>query len=126
MDRKTEGTIVIIVAAVALAVMFFSMGLDTPVLLFIVAAVALVIGISIIVDGNKAAVNTNSGHPDDEIVDSKTLHEEMNHDLAREGKSSLPAINTYGGVSTNNLARRDKSWSSVPDFFMKLGKKENN
>ena len=126
MDRKTEGTIVIIVAVVALAVMFITMGLDTPMLLFVAAFIALIIGISIIVDGNKAVANTKTGHPDDEIVDSKMLHKEMNHDRAKEGKPSIPAINTYGGVSTNNLARRDKSWSSVPDFFVKLGKKEKN
>ncbi len=124
MDRKTEGIIVIAIAIAAFAVMMFTMGLDTPMLLFIADVVALAIGISIIVDGNKAAVNTKSGHSHDEVVDSKTLHEEMNRDLKKDGKSSLPPINTIGGVSTNNLARRDHSWSSVPDFFVKLAKKD--
>ena len=55
-----------------------------------------------------------------ESVNSMELHAEMNEERKRQGDPSLPAINTVGGVSTNNLARKDKSWSSVPDFFLKL------
>ena len=53
-------------------------------------------------------------------VSSKDLHKEMNIERKNRGDGELPAINTVTGVSTNNLARRDKSWSSVPDFFIKL------
>ena len=58
-------------------------------------------------------------------VRSSDLHEEMNREREQQGESSLPPINTVHGVSTNNLARRDHTWSSVPDFFVKLfrGKK---
>ena len=53
-------------------------------------------------------------------VSSMDLHREMNEERKAKGDSSISAINTIGGVSTNNLARKDKSWSSVPDFFIKL------
>lgn len=55
-----------------------------------------------------------------ETVNSMELHAEMNEERKKKGDPSMPAINTVGGVSTNNLARKDKSWSSVPDFFLKL------
>lgn len=53
-------------------------------------------------------------------VSSSDLHNEMNIERENRGEGSLPPINTVAGVSTNNLARKDKSWSSVPDFFIKL------
>ena len=59
---------------------------------------------------------------DNEIITSSSLHKEVNEERKREGKESIPAINNFGGTSTNNLARKDKSWSSVPDFFAKLAK----
>ena len=59
---------------------------------------------------------------DDEIITSSSLHKEVNEERKRAGKESIPAINNFGGTSTNNLARKDKSWSSVPDFFAKLAK----
>ena len=53
-------------------------------------------------------------------VNSRELHDRMNEERKKRGEGSIPAINNMGGVSTNNLARRDKSWSSVPDFFVKM------
>ncbi|MDO4869653.1 MAG: hypothetical protein Q4A65_05135 [Bacillota bacterium] len=58
----------------------------------------------------------------DEIITSQSLHEQVNQERMRDGKESIPAINNIGGTSTNNLARRDKSWNSVPDFFIKMAK----
>ena len=58
----------------------------------------------------------------DDIVTSKDLHEQMNRENAKDGKTTIPAINATMGTSSNNLARRDKSWSSVPDFFIQLVK----
>lgn len=54
------------------------------------------------------------------VVRSRDLHESMNREREKQGESSLPSINTVQGTSTNSLARRDHSWSSVPDFFIKL------
>lgn len=56
----------------------------------------------------------------DGITTSRNLHEQMNRENEREGKTTIPAINATMGTSSNNLARRDHSWSSVPDFFIKL------
>ncbi|MGX8774045.1 MAG: zf-HC2 domain-containing protein [Bacillota bacterium] len=53
-------------------------------------------------------------------VSSKDMHESMNRDREARGEPKLPPINNVGSVSTNTLARRDHSWSSVPDFFIKL------
>lgn len=56
----------------------------------------------------------------DGIITSKDLHEQMNRENAKDGKTTIPAINATMGTSTNNLARRDKSWNSVPDFFAQM------
>ena len=53
-------------------------------------------------------------------VSSRDLHESMNRERKAKGESSLPAINNVQGASSNNLARQDHSWSSVPDFFIKM------
>lgn len=62
----------------------------------------------------------------DEIITSQTLHAQVNAERKREGKGSLPEINAVGGASTGNLARRDKSWNSVPGFFAKMLKHEDD
>ena len=59
----------------------------------------------------------------DRIITSKDLHKELNEERKRKGLNSVPAINPRGG-GTSTIARRDKSWSSVPDFFGKLFKKK--
>ena len=48
----------------------------------------------------------------------------MNRERKAKGETSLPAINNVQGASSNNLARRDHSWNSVPDFFIKLFRKK--
>ena len=53
-------------------------------------------------------------------VSSRDLHESMNRERKAKGESSLPAINNVQGASSNTLARQDHSWSSVPDFFIKM------
>ena len=113
------GKLVIIICVIVLAGIgaFSFMGLDTPLLLVLLFLVMLGIGISVLVDGNRAINRTNASRTDSEIVNSSKLHEEVNRELKEKGKSSIEAINTIGGVSTNNLARKDKSWNSVPDFF---------
>ncbi len=59
----------------------------------------------------------------DKIYTSKSLSEEMNKERARRGEGEIPEINPCKG-STNTLARKDKSWSSVLDFFVKAFKKK--
>ncbi len=59
----------------------------------------------------------------DKIYTSKSLQEEMNAERALEGKEPLPAINPLRG-GTGTLARKDRSWKSVPDFFVKAFKKK--
>ena len=56
----------------------------------------------------------------DAIISSKDLHESMNRERKARGETSIPSINNVQGASSSNLARRDHSWSSVPDFFIKL------
>ena len=71
------------------------------------------------------AIGSFMGGEGNKPVSSKDLHESMNRERAAKGEESIPAINNVQGASTSNLARRDHSWSSVPDFFIKLfrGKK---
>lgn len=125
MKKRIEGIVIIVVAIIAGIGAFAFMGLDTPLLLVILLLMMLGIGISVIVDDNRAIDKSNTSRMDNEIVNSSKLHKEVNQELKKKGKSGIEAINTIGGVSTNNLARKDKSWNSVPDFFCKMikGKK---
>jgi len=70
------------------------------------------------------AIGSLTGSKSDKVISSKALHAEMNRERATKGEESIPAINAVQGASTNNLARRDHSWSSVPDFFIKLFRKK--
>ncbi len=65
----------------------------------------------------------NNNNEKDRIITSKDLHKELNEERKKKGLNSMPAINPRGG-GTGTIARRDKSWSSVPDFFAKLMKKK--
>jgi len=123
--KRIEGIVIIAVAVLAGIGSFVFMGLDTPVFLVLLFIAILGVGISVLIDGNRAINRSKASRIDDEIINSKKLHEEVNQELKKQGKSGIEAINTIGGVSTNNLARKDKSWSSVPDFFYKMiqGKK---
>ena len=125
MKKRIEGIIIIAMVVLAGIGAFVFMGLDTPLLLVLLFLVMLGIGISVLLDGNRAINKSNAARTDNEVINSSKLHEEVNQELKQKGKSSIEAINTIGGVSTNNLARKDKSWSSVPDFFYKMiqGKK---
>ncbi len=70
------------------------------------------------------AIGSLSGDKGDKVISSKDLHEDMNRERAAKGEENIPAINTVQGASTSNLARRDHSWSSVPDFFIKMFRKK--
>ena len=120
MKKRIEGIIIIAMVVMAGIGAFVFMGLDTPLLLVLLFLVMLGIGISVLLDGNRAINKSNAARTDNEVINSSKLHEEVNQELKQKGKSSIEAINTIGGVSTNNLARKDKSWNSVPDFFYKM------
>lgn len=59
---------------------------------------------------------------DDKIINSSTIQNELNEERKRKGLHELPPVNPING-GTSTLARKDKSWNSVPDFFRKLLKK---
>ena len=120
MKKRIEGIIIIAMVVLAGIGAFVFMGLDTPLLLVLLFLVMLGIGMSVLLDGNRAINKSNAARTDNEVINSSKLHEEVNQELKQKGKSSIEAINTIGGVSTNNLARKDKSWNSVPDFFYKM------
>ena len=120
MKKRIEGIIIIAMVVLAGIGAFVFMGLDTPLLLVLLFLVMLGIGISVLLDGNRAINKSNAARTDNEVINSSKLHEEVNQELKQKGKSSIEAINTIGGVSTNHLARKDKSWNSVPDFFYKM------
>ena len=60
----------------------------------------------------------------DSIIISSELHSEMNAERSTEGQTKIPPINTISGsgLSTNTLARKDKSFNNFIDFFIKLAK----
>ena len=59
---------------------------------------------------------------DDKIINSSTIQNELNEERKRKGLHELLPVNPING-GTSTLARKDKSWNSVPDFFRKLFKK---
>lgn len=122
MSRRTEGIIIITVTIAVLSVVIAIMGIDTPILIILLCIAGIGIGISVLSDRNG---KVKKYVKEDEVIDSRKLHEEMNQERKQEGQNSVQAINTIGGVSTNNLARKDKSWNSVPDFFIKMVKGNN-
>ena len=56
----------------------------------------------------------------DKIYTSKELFDEFSKEREKEGLFSMPASNNGEGT----IARKDKSWNSVPAFFAKLFKKK--
>ena len=53
------------------------------------------------------------------IYTSKDLFDEFAKEREKQGLFSMPASNNGEG----RIARKDKSWSSVPGFFVNLFKK---
>ena len=88
----------------------------------IVLALALLffVGVPIVLAISGVTMHDSNKDDADRVISSKDLHASMNREREASGDASLPAINTVAGVSTNSLARKDKSWSSVPDFFIKM------
>ena len=55
----------------------------------------------------------------DGYSDELLANEALNEERKRKGLHELPAVNPING-GTSTLARKDKSWNSVFDFFRKL------
>ena len=61
----------------------------------------------------------------DQIICSADLHRQFNEERKRQGLEEIPAgLTSCSCGSSGNLARKDKSWSNVLDFFKKLFKNE--
>jgi len=97
--------------------------LGLTLLFFIGFPIAFAIGS---LTGGKGKRNGESESSDEggKVISSKDLHADMNREREAKGEDNIPAINTVQGASTSNLARRDHSWSSVPDFFIKMFRKK--
>ena len=52
------------------------------------------------------------------VITSDDLLKDVNKEREAQGLHEIPAVNSRSGGNT--FARLDKSFSSVPDFFMKL------
>ena len=59
------------------------------------------------------------------VVTSDDLLRDVNADREREGLHEIPAVNGRS-AGTNTYARLDKSFNSVPDFFIKLFSKKKD
>ena len=62
---------------------------------------------------------------DEKIITSNDLLNQVNRERAANGEYKIKAINSVGGTTTNNYAKNDKSWNSVPGFFKKAFKHED-
>ena len=60
---------------------------------------------------------------DEEIITTKDMLKDVNEERRNAGLYEIPEMNTR--VNTGNLARMDKSFKSVPDFFRQLLKKKD-
>lgn len=94
-------------------------------IIVLVLTLLFFIGIPVAIGIGGLVASKDDGSKDGEaVISSRDLHDSMNRERAAKGESSMPSINTVQGVSSNNLARRDHSWSSVPDFFIKMFRKK--
>ena len=60
---------------------------------------------------------------EEEIITTKDMLKDVNEERRNAGLYEIPEMNTR--VNTGNLARMDKSFKSVPDFFRQLLKKKD-
>lgn len=61
--------------------------------------------------------------PDDSgkvAITTRDMLHDVNKERREQGLYEIPELNTAAGANTGNLARRDNSFKSVPDFFRKL------
>lgn len=53
-------------------------------------------------------------------ITTKDMLHDINKERREQGLYEIPEHNEAAGANTGKLARMDKSFSSVPDFFWKL------
>ena len=58
------------------------------------------------------------------VVTSRDLLHDINEEREKQGLYELPEVNSRSGGNT--FARLDKSFNSVPDFFIKLFSKKKD
>ncbi len=88
----------------------------------LIIAVAVIILVIIYLIAPKK--ETQKEEPEDYYASSRTLTDELNEERKKEGKYTIEPINA-ASVTTGNYARKDKSYSNVIDFFVKLFKKKD-
>lgn len=94
--------------------------LGTGGVIVLILTMLIFVGIPIMIAVLGIPARSESNKNIEPPVTSKDLHEAMNRERKSKGETNLPSINTVQGVSSNTLARRDHSWNSVPDFFIKM------
>lgn len=57
-----------------------------------------------------------SGKKNNKSVNSQLLHNDLNEELRRHGKTVMRPING----ETNTYARQDKTWKNAGDFFLQM------
>ena len=58
------------------------------------------------------------------VSTTKTMLKDVNEEREKQGLHQVPEINSASGANTGAMARKDKSFNSVPDFFVKLFSKK--
>ena len=89
MKKRIEGIVIIAVAVLAGIGSFVFMGLDTPVFLVLLFIAMLGVGISVLIDGNRAINRSKASRTDDEIIKRRKLPEEVNKELTKQGKIGM-------------------------------------
>jgi len=68
-------------------------------------------------------INRPKEDKNEEIITTKDMLNDVNEERRNAGLYEIPEMNTR--VNTGTLARMDKSFKSVPDFFRQLLKKKD-
>ena len=97
----------------------------TLLIIFIVLALVIVSAILSARDKKKSSTDQPTDASQDAaapIYSSQNLHQKLNEERRREGKTAVQAINNMGGANSGTMASQDRSWDNVADFFVKMGK----
>lgn len=65
----------------------------------------------------------NENMKDEKIYCSTNLFQEFNEERRRKGLDEMPEINACPCGNNGTIARKDKSWGSVPAYFIQQFKK---
>ena len=90
-----------------------------PILIFAVLIVAVIAMVYFFFNRPK-----EDSEGSESVITTKEMLQDVNEEREKEGLHQIPEINSASGASTGTLARKDNSFSSVPDFFKKLFSKK--